>query len=38
LTALYQDLGNELRKTLAGMDAEFRAMGRVIKKRLEATD
>ena len=38
LTALYQELGEELRKTLADMDAEFRAMGRMIKKRLAATD
>ena len=38
LTALYQELGEELRKTLADMDAEFRAMGRMIKKRLAATN
>lgn len=38
LSALYQELGEELRKTLADMDAEFRAMGRMIRKRLAATD
>jgi hypothetical protein len=38
LAKLYRDLGNELRKLLADMDAESRAMGRLIKKRLESTD
>jgi hypothetical protein len=34
---LYHELGNELRKILADMpDAESRAMGRLIKKRLES--
>jgi hypothetical protein len=38
LTDLYQKLGDELRKTLADMDAEFRAMGRMIGKRLATKD
>lgn len=36
LAKLYQDLAEELRQNLAGMDAEFRALGRMIKKRLAA--